>query len=49
MLLVQGRGKVAFIPAVTAILLHQCAMDRGIECVVVSTGLSCNRGYSCSY
>ena len=37
-LLVQGRGEMAFLPAVTAVLLHKCAMDTGTECSVVSTG-----------
>ena len=36
-LLVQGRGELAVMPAVTAVLLHQCAMDTGAEANVVST------------
>jgi len=34
---------------VTAVLLHQCAMDTGTECSVVSTGKRGNGGYGCSY
>ena len=37
-LLVQGREKIAVTPAVTAILLHHIAMDRGTACSVVNTG-----------
>jgi len=37
-LLVQGRGEMGFMPAVTAILLHQIAMDKETDCSVVSTG-----------
>jgi len=29
---------MAVMPAVTAVLLHQCAMDRLNDCSVVSTG-----------
>ena len=38
MLLVQGRGEMAVLPAVTAVLLHHCAMDTWTDCNVVSTG-----------
>ena len=38
MLLVQGRGEMALMPAVTAVLLHQTALDMLIDCCVVSTG-----------
>jgi len=38
MLLVQGRGEMAVLPAVTAVLLHQSAMDTWTEGNVVSTG-----------
>jgi len=38
MLLVQGRGEIAVRPAVTAVLLHKGAMDRGTACNDVSTG-----------
>jgi len=48
-LLVQVRGEMAIIPAVTAVLLHQCAMDRGTECSVVSTWKRGNGGLVCSY
>ena len=37
-LLVQGRGEMALITAVTIVLLHQCAVDTGTDCNVVSTG-----------
>jgi len=37
-LLVEGRVEMAFIPAVTAVLLHQCPMDTGTDCSFVSTG-----------
>ena len=38
MLLVQGRGEMAVLSAVTAVLLHHCAMDTWTDCNVVSTG-----------
>jgi len=38
MLLVQGRGELAVLPAVTAVLLHHLAMDIWTEDNVVSTG-----------
>jgi len=38
MLLVQGRGEMAVMPAVTAVLLHRIAMVRGNDCNVASTG-----------
>ena len=38
MLLVQGRGEMAVLPAVTAVLLHHIAMDTWTDCNVVSTG-----------
>ena len=38
MLLVQGRGEMAVLPAVTAVLLHHSAMDTWTDCSVVSTG-----------
>ena len=37
-LLVQGRGEIAVMPAVTAVLLHHSAMDTGTDFSVVSTG-----------
>jgi hypothetical protein len=38
MLLVQGRGEMAVLPAVTAVLLHHSAVDTWTDCKVVSTG-----------
>jgi len=38
MLLVQGRGDIAVLPAVTTVLLHHSAMDTWTACKVVSTG-----------
>ena len=38
MLLVQGRGEMAVLSAVTAVLLHHSAMDIWTEGNVVSTG-----------
>jgi len=37
-LLVQGRGELAVMPIVTAVLLHQNVMDTGTEYKDVSTG-----------
>jgi len=37
-LLVQGRGELAVMPAVTAVLLHHNAMYTGTDYSVVSTG-----------
>jgi len=37
MLLLQGRGEMALMAAVTAVLLHLCAVDTGTDCNVVST------------
>jgi len=37
-LLVQGRGELAFMPSVTAVLLHHSAMDTGPDCNIFSTG-----------
>jgi len=37
-LLVQDRGEIAVMYEVTAVLLHQSAMDTGAEFSVVSTG-----------
>ena len=36
MLLIQGRGEMAVMPAVTALLLHHSAMDKGTSYSVVS-------------
>jgi len=38
MLLVQGRGEMAVLPAVTAVLLHHSALDTWTEGNVVRTG-----------
>jgi len=38
MLLVQGRGEMAVVPAVTAVLLHHSAMDIWTEGYDVSAG-----------
>jgi len=38
MLLVQGRGEMAVLPAVTAVLLHHSATDKWTDCNVVSKG-----------
>ena len=38
MLLVQARGEMAVLPAVTAVLLHDSAMDTWTDSNVVSTG-----------
>jgi len=44
MLLVQGRGEMAVLPAVTAVLLHHSAMDTLTDWSVVSTGKRVNGG-----
>ena len=38
MLLVQVRGEMAVLPAVTAVLLYQSSMENWTDCSVVSTG-----------
>ena len=38
MFLVEGRGEIAFLTAVTAILLHYTAMDTWTDCNIVRTG-----------
>jgi len=38
MLLVQGRGEICVLPAVTAVLLYHSAMDTWTEGNIVSTG-----------
>jgi hypothetical protein len=48
-LLVHGRGEMAVLPAVTAVLLHHSAMDIWTEGNVVSTGKRENSGSACSY
>jgi hypothetical protein len=37
-LLVQGLGEIAVLPAVTAVLLNYSALDTWTDCSVVSTG-----------
>ena len=49
MVLVQGRGEMAVLPAVTAVLLHHSAMDIWTDCNGVSTGYRGNGGSACSY
>ena len=49
MLLVQGRGEMAVLPAVTTVLLHHSVMDTWTDCNVLSTGLEGNDGSACSY
>jgi len=49
MLLVQGRGGMAVLPAVTAVLLHHSAMDTWTDCNVSSTVYRGNDGSACSY
>ena len=38
MLLVQGRGEMAVLPTVTAVLLHHSAIDTWTDCNIVSKG-----------
>ena len=49
MLLVQGRGEIAVLLAVTAVLLHHSAMNKWTDGNVVSTGERGNGGSACSY
>jgi len=49
MLLVQGRGEMAVLPAVTAVLLHHSAMDTWTDCSAVSKGKRENCGFACSH
>ena len=49
LLLVQGRGEMAVLSAVTAVLLHLNAMDTLIDCSVVITVKRGNNGSACSY
>jgi len=37
MLLVQGRGEMAHMPAVNEVLIHHCVMNTGIESFAIST------------
>jgi hypothetical protein len=48
-LLVQGRGEMAVLSAVTVVLLHHSALDTWTDCNVVRTGLRENGGSACSY
>jgi hypothetical protein len=47
-LLVQGRGEMAVLTAVSAELLHHCAMVIWSDCSVVSTRKRGNGGSACS-
>ena len=38
MMLVQGRGEMTVLPAVTAVLLHHSAMNTWTDCNIVNTG-----------
>jgi hypothetical protein len=49
MLLVQGRGEMAVLPAVTAVLLHHSTIGIWTDCNVVSTGYRVNGSSACSY
>ena len=49
MLLVQGRGELAVMPPVTAVLLHHSAMGTETDCNIVSTGKRRNGGSTSSY
>jgi len=49
MLLVQGRGEMAVLSAVTAVLLHHIAMYIWTDCNAVSTGYRGNGGFAYSY
>ena len=49
MFLVQGRGKMAVLLAVSVVQLHLCGIDTWTECNVVSTGKRGNSGSACSY
>jgi hypothetical protein len=49
MMVVQVRGEMAVVPAVTAVLLHHSAMDTWTACSIISTGKRGNGGCACSY
>jgi hypothetical protein len=49
MLLVQGRGEMAVLPAVTGVLLHHSATDTWTDNNAVGTGYRGNGGSACSY
>jgi len=48
-LLVHGRGEMAVLSTVTAVLLHPSAVDIWNDCSAVSTGQRKNGGSACSY
>jgi hypothetical protein len=48
-LLEQGGEEIAFLPAVTAVMLHHSAMDTWTDCSVVGTGWRGNGFSACSY
>jgi len=48
-LLILIRGELAVLPAVTAVLLHHNAMEKCIDCNVVTAVQSGNCGSACSY
>jgi hypothetical protein len=48
-LLVQCRGEMAVLPAITAVLLHHSVVDTWTDCSVVSTGWRGNGVSACSY
>ena len=48
-LLLQVRGKMAVLPAVTSVLLHHSAMHTGTDCNVVNTGKRGNSSSAYSY
>jgi hypothetical protein len=49
MLLIKGRGEMAVLSAVTAVLLYHSAMNTWTDCSVVSTGQRGIGGCACSY
>ena len=49
MLLVKGGGEIAVLPAFTAVLLHQNAIDTLTDCNVVIKVQRGNGVYACSY
>ena len=49
MLLVQGRGEMAVMPTVIAVLLQHSAVDTGTECSVISKMQRENSCYNYSY
>ena len=49
MLLIQGRGEMAVLFTVSAVQIHQSAMDTWTDCNVFSRGNRGNGGSACSY